>query len=135
MKSPHIRTTALVGAMLFSIAIVGVLVARAQTEDYVTQTAFDAESRALREEVYNLRQQMLEQRVSQTLQTFGIVVDAATQAESADGLTRVCSETKEKLDAYKVLWQKIRDFWPLGNEKLEPLEALVAEHAKRCSAQ
>jgi hypothetical protein len=93
------------------------------------------ESRAIREEIFNLRQQILELRVFWAREKFERSADLVSSGVEGDSQRRAlaCAEVKDQLRAFDLLWTKIREFWPLGPEKLATLEDFRKVYSEYCA--
>lgn len=137
------RFLSIAGFVVVLLFLGHVLVSRAQesaTPVYVTKADFDAaqsasaqESRALREQIYNLRQQVLEQRILKNTGAFSDQLVEANAKLDSDMKTRVCAEASSKIAAYEDEWAQILAFWPLGSQKLDALETLKQLNSSGCA--
>ncbi len=125
-----------VGAFL-GAAFGGALIARALegegTVTTVSQEELSSQARELKEEIFNLRQKVLEQGIGPAMENLTNGSGAARLTKDQDLLLTVCAEAQAELAADDVLWTKIREFWPLGPEKLEKLENFRKMHGELCA--
>ena len=97
--------------------------------------SFTQESRSVREEIYNLRQQVLELKVENSSKEFNAAFGLAVRDRNTNDLATACAQGKSSLEVDKVLWQKILDFWPLGSEHLSVLDGFEKFLKDSCGAQ
>jgi hypothetical protein len=130
------RTSLFIFALLIGLfaAFGSSLLVRAQAEDVVTKEEFEQEKRLSREETYNLRQQILEQRVYFSMEELGSSSAMAQINNDPFLLMGACAEHYDAWKGYQTMWTKIREFWPLGPEKLEALEQFTKQLQQICPA-
>jgi anaerobic glycerol-3-phosphate dehydrogenase len=127
--SVSLRQPITIGAIAFVVLFLfssGTFLARAVEQD---------ELRPVREEIFNLRQQLLELRVFWTREKFERDANLIGLGTEGDAQRRAlaCAEVKDQLQAFDLVWTKIREFWPLGQEKLEALEDFRKMYSEYCA--
>lgn len=118
---------------------VGVLIARGQMgsdtpTSFVTQAAFDAEDRALREEIFNLRQQTLEQRVLNAGLELGNSIVIADGNQDANARVAACARARDQAAVFEALWKQIQDFWPLASNTFGVLDGFEKNIRDLCGS-
>lgn len=119
---------------MLGFSLLGVIAVLAVEEDApVMKKEFSAEVRALREEIFNLRQQALEQRIFNATAEFANSIILAQGSYDPNIVLTACAEARANSALFTNRWQVIQDFWPLGSSELLPLVAFNKNIQEFCA--